>query len=286
MGQYKVPQNVEAEDKILGPLTLKQFIFVIIGLGWGFFTLTIFRGVPVLFVLVGIPPAILFLLLGLYQPQDQPFESRFLAMVSYFGKPRQRLWQKDPIFEVFKVEPTPPKPEMATKDISEMRGQLEKLVRIVDTRGAQTKSPSLQEPVAMPDQSLESRIAAPPYGGYSFAGPQAEEHDITAQDDILDFQNNPSAQSLNQLIENSVKNIRQEALAKMSTTSTPPLAPASKPVAQPGAAGAAAMKQTASPDILKLSMEGELKVSQLAAQAQRQTLKEGQAVTLRPQGGV
>ena len=34
MGQYKVPQNVEAEDKILGPLTFKQFIYALMGFGW------------------------------------------------------------------------------------------------------------------------------------------------------------------------------------------------------------------------------------------------------------
>ena len=36
MGQYKVPQNVETEDKILGPLSVKQFIYVIIALMWAF----------------------------------------------------------------------------------------------------------------------------------------------------------------------------------------------------------------------------------------------------------
>ena len=48
MGTYKVPQNVEAEDKILGPLSLKQFIYALIGLGWGFLTFAILKSVLLL----------------------------------------------------------------------------------------------------------------------------------------------------------------------------------------------------------------------------------------------
>jgi hypothetical protein len=274
MGQYKVPQNVEAEDKILGPLTLKQFIYVIVGLGWGFVTFSLFRSVPVLFVVVGIPVSMLFLLLGLYQPQDQPFEARFLAMVSYFGKPRKRLWEKEPIFEIFRVEATPAPAEMPTKDINQMRGKLEQLVRVVDTRGIQAKNAALQEPHPGHRIDLESRLvmpdqpAQPAFATATQLQQQQPEHEITLADDILDFQNNPSAQNLNELIENTTKDIRQEALARMKTRPQPQ-------------ATTNAVAPSIPPDILKLATEGELKVSQLAAQAQRQTLTEGQAVNLR-----
>ena len=46
MAQYKVPQDVEAEDKLLGPFTFRQFVYLmiiggLIGLGilfWQFFS--------------------------------------------------------------------------------------------------------------------------------------------------------------------------------------------------------------------------------------------------------
>ena len=38
MAVYKVPQDVEAEDKLLGPFSFKQFIFLLIA-GWGIFML-------------------------------------------------------------------------------------------------------------------------------------------------------------------------------------------------------------------------------------------------------
>ena len=33
MAQYKVPQDVEAEDKLLGPFTFRQFIYLMIAGG-------------------------------------------------------------------------------------------------------------------------------------------------------------------------------------------------------------------------------------------------------------
>ena len=29
--QYKIPQNIDVEDKILGPFTLKQFLYIMVG---------------------------------------------------------------------------------------------------------------------------------------------------------------------------------------------------------------------------------------------------------------
>ena len=74
MGQYKVPQNVEAEDKIIGFLTLKQFIYAVIGVMSGLISFLTLRKAPIVMLIVGVPPTALFLLLGLYQRQDQPFE--------------------------------------------------------------------------------------------------------------------------------------------------------------------------------------------------------------------
>ena len=36
MATYKVLQDIEAEDKLIGPLTLKQFVFAIMTFGLGY----------------------------------------------------------------------------------------------------------------------------------------------------------------------------------------------------------------------------------------------------------
>lgn len=273
MGQYKVPQDVEAEDKIIGPLTMKQFIYAIIGFVWGFLTFTIFRTQPLLFVVIGLPPTFLFLMLGLYQRQGQPFEALFLALVSFFVKARRRVWEKEPIEQVFKIEPTKKKAEEVRRDPHEVRGELEKLAMIVDTRGWSAKTPELQEPQPITTLNLEERIAPPELAVAPAQLDAAPEMAITAQDDMLDLQNNPKAHDLNVLIENTVKNIRQEALDKMKSVAHK----------RPEKVSKSGMTATSDPAILRLATENDdLTVSQIASQASKALpMAEGQSVTLR-----
>lgn len=163
MGQYKVPQDVEAEDKILGPYTLKQFIYAVIGVAYGFLTFRIFFGAtPVLFFLIGVPPTILFLMLGLYQRKDQPFEALFLALVAFWTKPRKRIWLKEPITEVFKIVQPPLKEDVTQQSPGEVRSQLDHLAQIIDTRGVRTafddEGNELEE---SPLEDLEERLIEP-----------------------------------------------------------------------------------------------------------------------------
>lgn len=302
MGTYKVPQNVEAEDKILGPLSLKQFIYAIIGLGYGFVTFAIFQQLIVLWVFLGIPPMLFMLALGLYQKEDQPLETYVIAVAQFITKPKQRIWIKEPIAEVFHLEPPPPKPEMAKRDPREVRGQLQNLAQLVDTRGWSAKQPELQESAdEVPVIDLKDRIGAEvlaaqdavpsfgsgPIAGSEIAAPQAGEGKITEADDILDDRN-PTTQNLNVLIENSVKSVREEALQKMRQPVTKPAAPTPAPkparVNQPIEVSTTVLTAPLSGDILKLASEGgDLTVAQIASQAHKkqQYLAEGQTVTLR-----
>lgn len=275
MGQYKVPQNVEAEDKILGPLTLKQFIYAMIGIGWGFLTFAIFKTVILLWILIGLPPAIFLLALGLYQKEDQPLETYVLAIFAFIGRPKVRFWQKEPIAEVFKLEPPPPEPEMVKRDPREVRGQLSKLADIVDTRGWSSKEASVQEPEESPVIDLRGRIGSPEAPRTTLV-----EHVpiVTQADDILDTTNNQNAQAINTLIQNTVKSVREEALEKMRGRVT------SQTKNSATIPSVSVMTPAPTPDIIKLATEGgDLTVAQIAAQARKQSdiLKEGQAVSIR-----
>lgn len=268
MSQYKVPQDVEAEDKIIGALTLKQFIYAVIGIAYGFLTFSIFKGAPLLFVIIGVPPTLLFLMLGLWRRQDQPFEAYFLALISYFVRPRARLWQKEPIADLFNIEPDKVVQQVVTKDPGEVRGQLDKLVKIVDSRGWAAKQPELQEPTMHSQIDAEGRIETAPMPQEIITEPT----DIHLEDDILDFKNNPTAQNLDVLIEDSVRSIREEAMQKMRQ----------QPPTQAPPTSTSEMNPSISDAILKLNnLSGDLSVSQIAAQAGKQVLQPGQAVSLR-----
>jgi hypothetical protein len=267
MGQYKVPQNVEAEDKIIGPLTFKQFVYALIGIGWGIICFTTLKTLPAVMILVGAPPVMLFLLLAFYTRDGQNFEQLLIAMVGFFANSRRRIWMKEEVVETFKIEPRKVEEEHSQRNPVEVRSQLEKLGTLIDSRGwnqPQVPGASLTLPSTPTDQRLVAPTIAPAVPGAPT--------EPAAGEDILDLQHSPLAQNLASLIEEAASDVRQEALHQMQAT-------------QPAAtvSGVTAAPQG---DILKLATErDDLTVSQLAATATRITpLAEGQSVDLRANG--
>jgi len=146
MAVYKVPQDVEADDKLIGPFSFRQFIYLIIALigvalGWGLAQL--FIG---LFI-IPLPIVVFFGALALPLRKDQPMEIYLAAVVSFYLKPRRRLWQPDGIQSL--VEITAPRiiEVQRTKDLSEGEAQrrLSYLADIVDTGGWSVRGVSVPE---------------------------------------------------------------------------------------------------------------------------------------------
>ncbi len=136
MASYKVPQDVEADDKLLGPFSFRQFVYLIIvamagAAAWGLAQL--FIGLAVL----PLPIIIFFGALALPLRKDQPMEIYMAAMVSYYLKPRNRRWDPEGI-ESF-IEITAPKvvEVQRTKGLSENEAEerLSYLANIVDSGG-------------------------------------------------------------------------------------------------------------------------------------------------------
>lgn len=136
MAMYKVPQDVEADDKLIGPFSFRQFIYLIIvaisiGIAWGLSRLF----VPL--AIIPLPIILFFGALALPLRKDQPMEIYLAAIVSFYLKPRRRLWQPDGIQSL--VEITAPKTVeiQRTKDLSQAEAQqrLSYLADIVDTGG-------------------------------------------------------------------------------------------------------------------------------------------------------
>jgi hypothetical protein len=92
--EYQVPQFIEVEDKIFGPFTLKQFIYVAGGAGMcaiAFFYL------PLIFaIIVAIPIAAFAGALAFYKINNKPFEDILEAGFTYFTGGRLYLWKKEP----------------------------------------------------------------------------------------------------------------------------------------------------------------------------------------------
>ncbi len=90
--RFQVPQFIEIEDKIFGPLTFKQFIYLIGG-GGGIFIL--WALLPLyLAIFFGIPIVIFSLALAFYKVNNQPFIKIVENAFNYFTSSKLYLWKK------------------------------------------------------------------------------------------------------------------------------------------------------------------------------------------------
>ena len=64
MATYKVPQDVEAEDKLLGPFTFRQFIYLLVSAGGIAVIFGLLQIFPLL-AIIPIPVVLLFLIFAL-----------------------------------------------------------------------------------------------------------------------------------------------------------------------------------------------------------------------------
>ncbi len=260
MGQYKVPQNVESEDKILGPLTFKQFIYALIGVAWGGICFAIFKKIPVIAIVLGAPPTILFLLLAFYTRDGQNFEQILLSIVDFFTAPHKRIWVKEDLIETFHVEPTKVAAEVTQRSSVEVRGELEKLSNLMDSRGWNHDPDADAYQTPLPSMLHSERIVAPPPAPFAPDEPQT---------DMLDLQRSPLAQNLAELIREAAEDVRTEALNQMSTKPAKADPNTPKPILIPLASISSVTVPNPN-DILKLATQSDnLTVSQLAAQATR-----------------
>ncbi len=91
--RFEVPQFVDIEDKIFGPLTFKQFIYLAGGAGlsivlWAFLPLLI--AVPLIAVIAGFALALAF-----YKFNGKPFSFVIEAALRYVTGSKLYIWKKE-----------------------------------------------------------------------------------------------------------------------------------------------------------------------------------------------
>ena len=136
MAQYKVPQDVEADDKLLGPFSFRQFVYLLIAGGGIALAVGLFQIFPFL-AIIPVPIVLLMLVLALPIKKDQPMETYLVALITYYLKPKNRLWVPGQRESTIRI--TAPKivEEKRTRDLSEEEAthRLSFLANIVDTEG-------------------------------------------------------------------------------------------------------------------------------------------------------
>lgn len=136
MAVYKVPQDVEADDKLLGPFSFRQFLYLIaavmgIAIAWGLSRLLL----PL--AILPLPIVIFFGALALPLRKDQPMEIYLAAVISFYLKPRKRLWKADGVQSLVEIVVPKTIDERRTKefDDTEAEKRLSYLANLVDSRG-------------------------------------------------------------------------------------------------------------------------------------------------------
>ncbi len=136
MATYKVPQDVEADDKLLGPFSFKQFIFLLIAVGSGALAYFLSKILLPLFI-IPLPVTIFFLVLALPLKKDQPMEIYLAAIVSFYVKPRKKIWDPDGIINNIEFDNQIIKEDLHNTQLSyqEANAQIDVLTKVVDTQG-------------------------------------------------------------------------------------------------------------------------------------------------------
>ena len=136
--QFRVPQNIDLEDKIIGPLTMIQFIYVLVG---GLIDYLFFQWFGIkhlgIFLFLAIPIALVALALAFLKIQDQPLSHFVKAGLAYLSRPKIRIWRREGITPPVILEKSKEQKKEAVslpkKHIE--KSQLEQLAYALDTQG-------------------------------------------------------------------------------------------------------------------------------------------------------
>ncbi|MEX1059207.1 MAG: PrgI family protein [Candidatus Saccharimonadales bacterium] len=231
MAVYKVIQDIEAEDKLVGPLTLKGFIYALIA---GFLAFINFKllittelgyfrwGLMFVFAL----PMLLFGLLASPLGREQPTEVWLLSRVRFFLKPKRRIWDQSGIKQLVTITAPVRTEKVRTKGLSqsEVKSRLKTLAMTMDTRGWAVKNVSVNLSHVPGYLEAEEAGESDRLIGVSNLPQAASTADVRPGDDILDEQTNPTARHFWDLlrikdVERKQKNTER---MKVATSDKPP----------------------------------------------------------------
>jgi len=134
--QFPVPQFIDVEDTVVGPLTIKQTVTLGVGALIIFMSALIFVGF--IAVLIAIPTIIGSVLFAFYKPNGRPLYVLINNYFTYSIKPKIYIWRREPegilIKRAIKKETLKDNVSAEYKIIS--RNRLQELAWTLDTQQA------------------------------------------------------------------------------------------------------------------------------------------------------
>ncbi|MBI3046214.1 MAG: PrgI family protein [Candidatus Harrisonbacteria bacterium] len=140
---FQVPQFIETEDKIVGPLTLRQFLYLAFGAGLSFLLFFFLNtGFWILFTFF---LAIISISFAFIKVNGRPLSIAFLSATRYYWKPRMYLWRQE---MAVPAAAAPKLPEAKSK-IAQAKSRLDSLWEQLKTS---------KEPIPKREKKMEPSI--------------------------------------------------------------------------------------------------------------------------------
>jgi len=223
MAVYKVIQDIEAEDKLLGPLTLKGFIYAAITVFLGFINFE-FLSHPQLgiirwiLILAFLPPMILFAVLASPLGREQPTEVWLLSRIRFLVKTHLRLWDQSGIKELVTVTVPKTIEQHLTKELTagEVKSRLKALASTLDSRGWAVKNVSVNDTRLLSYLEAENQNNSDRLISAGSIIQQQPVEDVTAADDILDASNNAKARQIDDKLQAEESQRKEKIIANLS----------------------------------------------------------------------
>lgn len=134
--QFTVPQFIDAEDRIIGPITARQFIILMVV---GLIEFALFKLVSfVQFLAIGVPLVAVGGIVAFMKVNGQPFHYFLLNLLQTLKKPRLRVWSKvysdAQLKELMSQKALPPPVAFTRKEFT-AASRLQELTLVVNTGG-------------------------------------------------------------------------------------------------------------------------------------------------------
>ena len=148
MAAYKVLQDIEAEDKLLGPMTARQLLYAGVASAFLFVGYLVADKTNWWVMMIFAAPALPFIYLAAPLGRDQPNDIWLFARLNYYFRPRKRTWQKDGASQrvTIKAKATKAGPEADQQTDEGVDSRLKRLANTLDSRTDRFEFPDQSGP--------------------------------------------------------------------------------------------------------------------------------------------
>ncbi len=142
--QFQIPQFIDVESKIVGPLTMTQFLYLAAAGGISFITFFLFQ--TFLWFLITAVSLAIAAALAFIKYNGQPLPKIIFYAFGFFWKPKLYIWKREAEERILEIPGMPAMPRKNVKDYISRMPSVKKLWTNLMT----TKEPIAQREKGMP----------------------------------------------------------------------------------------------------------------------------------------